>query len=79
MGIATIAVAMNRHNPADRWIVATTKHASRIALKTGVAKTAMTGVTNVAPALTIHSTKAIAFRPNTATGNMWSMTGAATT
>ena len=78
MGIATIAVAMNRHNAAASRIVAITKDASRIAVNSGVAGTTMSGAKNEAQVQTMNSTGASAFRSNTATGIMWSMTGAAT-
>jgi len=74
-----IVVAMIRCNAVASRIVATTRHASRMALKTRVTQTTMRDKTNVAQARTMHSAEASAFRLNTATGNMWSMTGAATT
>ena len=54
MGIATIAVAMNRRNAAASRTVAATKHASRIVVNFRVARTTISVGTNVAQAQTMR-------------------------
>jgi len=74
---------VDRLSPRDLGItaIAITKGnaaASRIAAGTGIAGTTSSDGMNAVQVHTMNFRGASVFRPNTTTGSMWSMTGAAT-
>lgn len=83
MVIATITVAMNRHNAAAIRSVATMRDTGRIAVNSGVTHTTMSDGQDEAQVEAqdqiMSFTGVSDSRSNIAKGITWSMTGAATT